>query len=339
VALLGRRGAAAPEAAATIARLAARGATATAHAVDATDFAAMQSLFADIDRSGAPVRGVIHAAMVLDDAALSDLTADRFAAALAPKMGTGQVLDRLTRQRTLDLFVIFSSVTATLGNPGQTNYVAGNLYLEAMVRARRRAGLPGLAVAWGAIGEAGYLAREARSEQVRERLGVHPLSLEEAFAALDDLLARDAEVVAVGKYDWQRLQQVLFSMNTPRLAAFKTAGAVSEQDVEDLTQMLRELPEDEVRAVVEDITARLLSDIFRTAPDRLDRNRSLQEMGMDSLMAVELQVALQHQFGCDIPVMEVVATGGLQDLAHLVATRLGLVADDRRDVKEDAVPV
>ena len=345
VALLGRRGSAAPEAAATIARLVARGATATAHAVDATDFSAMQSLFADIDRSGAPVRGVIHAAMVLDDAALSDLTPDRFAAALAPKMAAGQVLDRLTRQRALDLFVIFSSVTATLGNPGQTNYVAGNLYLEAMVRARRRAGLPGLAVAWGAIGEVGYLARGARSEQVRERLGVHPLSLEEAFAALDDLLARDADVVAVGKYDWQRLQQVLFSMNTPRLAAFKTAaGAVSEQEAEDLAQILRDLPEDEVLPVLEDMTARLLGDIFRTAPDRLDRNRSLQEMGMDSLMAVELQVALERHLGCDIPVMEVVTTGGIRDLARLVATRLGLVAVDRpegidvNDVKENAIP-
>jgi acyl carrier protein len=218
-----------------------------------------------------------------------------------------------------------------------------------MVRARRRAGLPGLAVAWGAIGEAGYLAREARSEQVRERLGVHPLSLEEAFAALDDLLARDADVVAVGKYDWPRLQQVLFSMNTPRLAAFKTAaGAVSDQDAEDLAQVLRDLPGDEILTVVEDMTARLLSDVFRTASDRLDRNRSLQEMGMDSLMAVELQVALQRQFGCDIPVMEVVATGGIRDLARLVAARLGLVAvdgplikddEDSKGVQEDAVPV
>ena len=183
-----------------------------------------------------------------------------------------------------------------------------------------------------------------RSEQVRERLGVHPLSLEDAFAALDDLLARDAEVVAVGQYDWQRMQQILFSMNTPRLAAFKTAAiGVSEQDAEDLAQILRDLPEDEVLAVLEDMTARLLSDIFRTAPDRLDRNRSLQEMGMDSLMAVELQVALERQFGCDIPVMEVVATGGIRDLARLVATRLGLmaglVATAASEVKEDAITV
>ena len=342
VALLSRRGAAAPEAAATIARLAAKGAVGTAYAVDGTDFAAMESLFADIDRSGAPVRGVIHSAMVLDDAALSDLTPDRFAAALAPKMVTGQVLDRLTRERSLDLFVIFSSVTAMFGIPGQTNYAAGNLYLEALVRARRQAGLPGLAVAWGAIGETGYVAREVRSEEVRERLGVHPLLLEDAFAALDDLLARDAEVVAVGQYDWQRIQKILFSINTPRLAAFRTASiGVSEQDAEDLAQILRELPENEALTMLEDVTARLLSEIFRTAPDRLDRNRSLQEMGMDSLMAVELQVVLGRQFGCDIPVMEVVTTGGIRDLARLVATRLGLmaglVATAASEVKADAV--
>jgi acyl transferase domain-containing protein/NADPH:quinone reductase-like Zn-dependent oxidoreductase/SAM-dependent methyltransferase/acyl carrier protein len=343
VALVGRRGAAAPEAAATIARLSARGATAAAYAVDATDLAAMQSLFADIDRSGAPVCGVIHAAMVLDDAALSDMTPGRFAAALAPKMAAGQVLDRLTRQRTdsgqrLDLFVIFSSVTATFGTPGQTNYIAGNLYLEAMVRARRQAGLPGLAIGWGAIGEAGYLARDNRAEQICERLGVHPISLENAFAALDDLVARDAEVVSVGQYDWQRIQQVLFSINAPRLAAFKTASVMnSEQDAEDLARTLRDLPEDEVFTVLEDMIARLLSEIFRTAPDRIDRNRSLQEMGMDSLMAVELQVVLERQFGCDIPVMEVVTTGGIRDLARLVAPRLGLVAVDRSQAEPAAI--
>ncbi len=343
VALVSRRGAAAPEAAATIARLVAKGAIATAYAVDATDLAAMQSLFADIDRSGAPVRGVIHAAMVLDDAALSDMTPERFAAALAPKMAAGQVLDRLTRQRTdsserLDLFVIFSSVTATFGTPGQTNYIAGNLYLEAMVRARRQAGLPGLAIGWGAIGEAGYLARDSRAEQICERLGVHPISLESAFAALDDLVARDAEVVSVGQYDWQRIQQVLFSMNTPRLAAFKTASVMnSEQDAEDLARTLSDLAEDEVFTVLEDMIARLLSEIFRTAPDRIDRNRSLQEMGMDSLMAVELQVVLERQFGCDIPVMEVVTTGGIRDLARLVAARLGLVTVDRTEVEAVAV--
>jgi acyl carrier protein len=122
------------------------------------------------------------------------------------------------------------------------------------------------------------------------------------------------------------MQQILFSISTPRLSAFKTASAgSSEQDAEDLAQILRDLPDDEVATVLEDMTAKLLGEIFRTAPDRLDRNRSLQEMGMDSLMAVELQVVLERHFGCDIPVMEVVTTGGIRDLAQLVAARLGLV--------------
>jgi acyl carrier protein len=102
------------------------------------------------------------------------------------------------------------------------------------------------------------------------------------------------------------------------------------------------LPEDEVLAVVEDMTARLVGDIFRTAHDRVDRNRSLQDMGMDSLMAVELQVALERHLGCDIAVMEVVATGGIRDLARLVATRLGLMNVDRievKDVEEDAISI
>src|SRR5262249_61882441 len=109
----------------------------------------------------------------------------------------------------------------------------------------------------------------------------------------------------------ERIKKFL-SGSTPRgPAALKPASiGVSEQDAEDLAQILRELPENEALTMLEDVTARLLSEIFRTAPDRLDRNRSLQEMGMHSLMAVELQGVLERQFDCDIPVMEVVTTGG-----------------------------
>src|SRR5262249_62260227 len=131
----------------------------------------------------------------------------------------------------------------------------------------------------------------------------------------------------VDKAECRCIKNIFSRTNPPPLVAFRTASiGVSEQDAEDLAQILRELPENEALTMLEDVTARLLSEIFRTAPDRLDRNRSLQEMGMDSLMAVELQVVLGRQFGCDIPVMEVVTTGGIRDLARLVATRLGLMA-------------
>ncbi|MGH3973891.1 MAG: SDR family NAD(P)-dependent oxidoreductase, partial [Pseudonocardiaceae bacterium] len=159
LALVSRRGLQAPEAAKLIDDLIHRGVAATAYAADVTDLASMCDVIDSIDGSGHPLRGVVHAAMQLDDASLIELNDDRFRTALSPKMQGAVILDAVTQHRQLDFFVLFSSMAALLGNLGQANYVAGNLFLEALARQRRGCGLPGQAIEWGAISEVGYVAR------------------------------------------------------------------------------------------------------------------------------------------------------------------------------------
>lgn len=123
------------------------------HRADVSDFEAMRQIVSQADAAGRPLRGVVHSAMHLDDGALAELTEERFSAVLTPKVTGAEVLHRLTEGLDLDFFLLYSSATATLGNVRQANYVAANLYLEALARRRRAMGLPATALAWGALGK------------------------------------------------------------------------------------------------------------------------------------------------------------------------------------------
>ncbi|UJB46163.1 type I polyketide synthase [Streptomyces sp. A1-5] len=328
LALVGRRGAATPEAPALLDALARRGIQVTAHAADCTDTASMSALLESIDAEGRPLRGVVHCAMHLDDAPLSELSEERFAAVLAPKAGGALVLDRLTRDRRLDLFLLISSVTACFGNLHQAPYVAGNLFVEALVRQRHAAGLPAQAIAWGALGETGYVTRNDLTAQL-SAIGLEPLRLRDAFAAVDDLLTRDTPVAGVGRYNWGRFRGLLPTLNSPRhtllLPEHSETGGASR---EEMFAALAVLPPEEARVALQDAITQLLAKVVQMDPAALDPHRRLDEYGIDSLMAAELLASMRHQFDIDIPPMELLRSDrtidGLTALLHL---RLGLHND------------
>ncbi|WP_367128759.1 beta-ketoacyl synthase N-terminal-like domain-containing protein [Saccharothrix sp. HUAS TT1] len=327
LALVGRRGADSPEAPALLAGLAARGVRAAAHAADAADPVAVGRLIAGFDP---PLRGVVHAAMHLDDAPLAELDDERFAAVLRPKLGGAVVLDALTRDLDLDLFLLHSSGTTVLGNPLQAPYVAGNLFLEALARQRRAAGLPGTAIAWGAIGDTGYVARNNLG-QVLTAAGLGSTAATEALGAIDGLVGGEHPVVCVGRIDWQRIGALLPVMRTPRLHALARRSESAEGDSgEELAQRLGRLsPEEAVDALAEQITL-LLADVLRMDPADIDRHRRIQDYGMDSLMGAELVVAARRRFDVDIPPLELVRAGGtVADITELIGLRMGLRRPER----------
>ena len=161
--MIGRRGAAAPEAQAVVKDFIARGVKVVADPCDITNRAALEQLFDTIRSTMPPIAGVMHEAMVLDDAILANLDAERFHRVLAPKVAGVDNLDYLLRGKSLDYFVLFSSVTTLIGNPGQGNYVAANAYMEGVARRRRQKGLPALAIGWGPITDVGVVARNAEA--------------------------------------------------------------------------------------------------------------------------------------------------------------------------------
>ena len=154
-----------------------------------------------------PLKTVVHAAMVLDDALIENLTEERVRLVIEPKARAAAIFDRMTREDELDEFILFSSATTLVGNPGQANYVAANGYLEGLARARRKLGLPALAVGFGAISDTGFLARNTDvNDMLSKRIGKTGMTAAQALDYVEDHLARDpgtvdAAVVAIAELD------------------------------------------------------------------------------------------------------------------------------------------
>ena len=173
LALVGRSAATGPDAAMTLERLRGDGVEIRELAADIADAAQVEALLERIRRDMPALKGIVHCAAAIEDASLVNMTEDSFYRVLRPKIAGAWNLHRQTLDRDLRFFVMYSSATTLFGNEGQANYVAANLYLEALAAHRRGLGLPALAVAWGAIGEVGHLARNpAVARLLSERLGV-----------------------------------------------------------------------------------------------------------------------------------------------------------------------
>ena len=324
-----RRGVLAPAERAKADRLAARGIALLPERLDVTDRPACERLLAALERRHGPLRGIIHAAMVLDDGLVRDLDASRIATVLAPKITGATHLDLVSRTRAPDYFVLFSSATTLIGNPGQANYVAANAYLEELARTRRAQGLPALAVAWGAIADAGVLARDtAMGDALKRRLGRSSLKAAEALDHLGRLLARPSNaiedaVVVCARIDWQAATRELPILATPRLSqmADRRRGETAEAEV-DLAAMIAGRTDAEALGVV---TATMLGEIgriLRMPPSEIDADRPFAELGMDSLMGLELDAAMQNRYGIDLPFLSIGAGLSLNDLGAKIVARL-----------------
>lgn len=328
LALVSRRGAAAPAAAQTIATLQAMGVRAEAFACDVTSREAVAALLAEIAARMAPLRGIVHGAMVLDDAALANLDAARFQRVLAPKLDGALTLDELTRGLDLQFFVLYSSGTTLLGNPGQGNYVAANAALEALALRRQRAGLPGCAIAWGPIEDAGVLTRnEAARSWLQHKLGIAPITAARALDALGETLAAGGGVSAVMDLNWPLLEQHLPQTKSPRFAEMRRqfGDALQATGDGDLQQELRSLPFAAAHELLLGVLETEVAHILRLPPARTRAAKSVFDFGMDSLMAVEFALSLEKRLGVTIQPMLISENPSLDKIANRL---LGLIRDD-----------
>ncbi|MFT7835752.1 SDR family NAD(P)-dependent oxidoreductase [Saccharothrix sp. BKS2] len=321
LALVGRRGADAPEAPALLAEFARSGVTATAHTADVADGGAMRRVLAEVEGSGHPLRGVLHAAMVLDDAPLTESDDRRFGTAFRPKAQGAVVLDALTASTDLDFFLLFSSAAATIGLHGQANYVAGNLFLEAFARARRARGLPGQAIGWGAISQVGHVARSGLQDSVAEVL--RPVRPAVALAAMGQVLGGDDDVLVLAGIGRNPARRFLPGLGSPRMAGLFPAdvGGAEVRDPRAFHRSLASATPEQGHALICQAMTELLASVLQTAPDRVDETVPLDRLGVDSLMSAEFLVAVRQQLGCELSVMEAAKGGSITELARIALHR------------------
>jgi acyl transferase domain-containing protein/NAD(P)-dependent dehydrogenase (short-subunit alcohol dehydrogenase family) len=336
LALVGRRGAT-PEAAAVIDRLRSGGATVLAEAVDVTDETALGDLLTRIRAAGLPLRGVVHCAGVIEDAALLRQDVSKLARVLAPKVNGAWLLDRLTRVDPLDHFIMFASAAGVLGSTGQSNYAAANAVLDQLALERRNGGLCALSIDWGAWAGAGMAANPG----LRERLagsGLGALTPAEGITALERLLQSGAAQASVLRMDWLHYAQHTGGAR-PFLADVLGAedrraalGANIPAPAEDLRRLLHDAPRGRRRSIVarfvNDCTLRILG---MPAAKPIDPLAPLGDLGLDSLLAVELRNTMSAAVEQPLPatlLFDYPTVDAITD--HLVSNILRLEEDDRQ---------
>ncbi|MBY5926532.1 MULTISPECIES: type I polyketide synthase [unclassified Halomonas] len=333
--LLGRRGATTDEAEQGIARIRALGAEVSALACDITDAQALARVIADCGVTRPPLKGVVHAATVIDDGLIRHLDRERIERVLAPKIQGARHLDALTQGLDLHLFVLYSSATTLFGNPGQANYVAANTWLEALAARRRRNGLPAICVCWGAIEDVGFLARHTRTrDALQERLGGSALRSSQALELLGRLLEQDRSGIGALELDWHALARFLPTAAAPRFVELAEAAGEDNQRNEgndDLRQRLAGLSTEDMQAELVSLLKEELATILLIDAERIDSQQSVYELGFDSLMGVELMTAIEARLDVQLSVMVMSEANSLDKLAHVLVRKLTQEEGDTGD--------
>lgn len=331
--LLGRRGPDTPGAREAVDELAAQGVRVEALACDVGDEAAVARMIETVRQRFPAIKGVLHAAATFDDAFLQNLDAARMEAVLAPKLLGAWNLHQATRDIPLDHFVLYSSVTTAIGNPGQANYVAANAGLEGLAELRRRMGLPGVCISWGPIGDAGYLTRHtAVRESLCQRLGRPPLAAGQALEQLGRLLGEnDSRYIA--NFDWNTLAHLLPSAASHRFAVLnrglKSAG-LSAGEL-DFRALIADKSPEEVASIVQQLVVQEVAEVLAISAERIDPARSLHDLGLDSLMAVELALGLERRLGIQLPVMMLNESPTAEKVGQRIVEKLFGTAEDVAD--------
>jgi NAD(P)-dependent dehydrogenase (short-subunit alcohol dehydrogenase family)/acyl carrier protein len=283
-----------------------------------------------------PLKGIIHAAGVLDDGVLARQEWSRFEKVFAPKVAGGWHLDQQTRGLDLDFFVMYSSMASLLGSPGQGNYAAANAFLDALAHERRARGLAATSINWGPWAEAGMAATRSEADQRRwAAQGITPIPTDAGFRLLGKLLERSPVQAAVLPIEWSKLLKPLPVGSEPPLLAEIARQSMSTQPAErsavdlQLIKRLQDAPARErLEMMIEYIQSSAVKVLALDASRQLDPRQPLGELGLDSLMAVELHNAISLALGVtlpttilfDYPTIAGMAGYVLRDVLHLEDT-------------------
>ncbi|NKY44882.1 type I polyketide synthase [Nocardia cerradoensis] len=318
--LLSRRGESAPGATTLRTELENLGARVGFAACDAADREALAAALSAVP-AGHPVTGVFHLAGVLDDGAIGSLTPGRLDAVLRPKVDAALQLHDLTRDLPLKVFVLFGSVAATFGNAGQGNYAAANACLDALAAQRRASGRCGQSLAWGLWEAEGGMAAEldAAARQRIARSGVLPLAAEHGLALFDAAMRIDAATLVLARVDLDALRgagtvpPLLADLVPQRRTAASGAAAA-------LRARVAGTPDHERSAVlVEIVRGQVAAILGHDHAHAVDVDKAFNELGFDSVTAVEFRNVLKTVTGLPLPATLVFDYPTPQALAgHLV---------------------
>jgi acyl transferase domain-containing protein/acyl carrier protein/phospholipid N-methyltransferase len=324
--LVSRRGAETPEAEAFVARLRHRGVSVSVFRADIGSPDQVSRIMKEIRSADRPLKGVFHLAMVIDDAPLSALTRDRMKSVLGPKANGAWLLHQATQDLKLDCFVMFSSVSSVFGNPAQGNYAAANAFLDSLAHHRRALGLPALTINWGALGGEGYVARNERVAEFLARQGTGELSPREVVDLMESSLAANSTQVIAFRVDWAKWRQAFRSMQEKPLLEriFATIeGQETPGVVSDYRQRIESAAPEEVEGIVGQAVRDAVASVLRVKPETLRDDQPLTDLGLDSLMGVEIENTLDASLGVALPPASLTRARTIGQIVSMIAEHMG----------------
>ncbi|MEM8530663.1 MAG: amino acid adenylation domain-containing protein [Chloroflexota bacterium] len=310
-----------------------RGATIVVLKGDVTSQSDMHATLTQIAEQHPPIRGIIHAAGVVEPCVLQHMSFDRLLKVFHSKVTGAWVLHEQTQHLRLDCFVVFSSISAVWGSAELAHYGAANQFLDALIDYRRLLNLPAISINWGPWAESGMAATVERTETLT-RAGLMPLPAAQALTILGQLLETGTSHQLVANIDWHvfkptyvaKTQRALFEQ-IEVLALSKTEPGTGEV----LTELYAAPPE-ERQEWLQTYLIEVIARILRITITQLDPTQPLSNRGLDSLMAMELRHCVETDLGLDVPMVHFLQGPSVEQLTHDI---LGLL--DKADTPATSI--
>jgi thioester reductase-like protein len=325
--LMGRRGAHSEEARQAVAELQTAGARVEVVAGDVSREDDVARALAVVDRHLPPLRGVLHAAMVLEDCLLQNLDWEHLRRVIAPKVNGAWTLHAQTLGRPLDHFILFSSLSSVFGIAGQANYAAANTFLDALTYHRRAQGLPCLTVNWGYLGGVGYVAQRQQLGERLEAQGVRPFTIGQALTLLERALRQEALQIGVMGIDWTRWRGLgLAGKVSPRFAHLCKEVEADKDGARGAglpsRKAIQAAPPGKRLEMVQTLLREKVARVLGSSASKLDMDKPLINLGLDSLMAVELRNWMEGELQVNVPIVELMRSPSLARLSELLLEQL-----------------
>jgi acyl transferase domain-containing protein/NADPH:quinone reductase-like Zn-dependent oxidoreductase/acyl carrier protein len=326
--LLGRQGPASEEAREYVARMRGAGAEIICARADVSSADDVAEVLAKVEASMPPLRGVFHAAMELADASLMNMDDEKMRTVWAAKVLGAWNLHTQTLSQDLDLFVLFSSMSAMMGAGGQSNYAAANTLLDALASCRRARGLPALSISWGALSDVGFVARD---DSIARRLlamsGFDLLTPKEALALLGRCIEGGATHVGAGRLDLSRLLAAAQGRAPRRFQSFagETSGVEEgggRAGAAAVREALRTAPPEQRTQILTAWMLEQVATVLGADPEEVDVDQPLSDLGLDSLMAVELLNSIEGDLQLSLSNMALMKGPSVSGLVALVADQV-----------------